>query len=65
MNADNIPSAIAISAVIQFFAVQYKGYEIVWPGNTISYDNCDDKSCRYFTLGPDETHFGPGVGEFE
>ncbi|KAF8922078.1 OPT-domain-containing protein [Mucidula mucida] len=56
--------AIAISAIIQFFAVQYKAVDIVWAGNNIPYEGCDADACPAFTLGPDETHFGPGVGEF-
>ncbi|KAK0448152.1 OPT-domain-containing protein [Armillaria borealis] len=55
--------AIALSAVIQFFAVQYVGAEINWGPNTIPYAGCDSDSCTYYTLAEGE-HFGPGVGEF-
>ncbi|KAK0191685.1 OPT-domain-containing protein [Armillaria mellea] len=55
--------AIALSAVIQFFAVQYVGAEINWGPNTIPYAGCDSNSCTYYTLADGE-HFGPGVGEF-
>lgn len=58
-------SAIAISAIIQFFAVQFKEVDIVWWGNNIPYEGCDGTACSLFTLGPNETHFGPGVGQFK
>ncbi|KAK0482776.1 OPT-domain-containing protein [Armillaria novae-zelandiae] len=56
--------AIAISAIIQFFAVQWNGFNISWPGNNKPYEGCDAVGCPYLVLG-DEEHFGPGVGEYE
>ncbi|KIY65641.1 OPT-domain-containing protein [Cylindrobasidium torrendii FP15055 ss-10] len=64
--ASAIACAIAISAIIQFFAVQYKSVDIDWVGNTVPYAGCDGggKGCTYLTLEKGQ-HFGPGVGEFD
>ncbi|KAJ7597542.1 OPT-domain-containing protein [Mycena floridula] len=56
-------SAIAISAIIQFFAVEFKSVHVNWVGNTISYNGCDNAGCPLLKLAKGE-HFGPGVGEF-
>ncbi|KAK0203274.1 OPT-domain-containing protein [Desarmillaria ectypa] len=56
--------AIAISAILQFFAVQWYGGNISWPGNNKPYGGCDGNACSHLILGDGE-HFGPGVGEYE
>ncbi|KAK0433103.1 OPT-domain-containing protein [Armillaria borealis] len=56
--------AIAISAIIQFFAVQWYGFNISWSGNNKPYEGCDADACPYLVLGDGE-HFGPGVGEYK
>jgi len=57
-------AAIAINAIVCFFALQYHGFEVVWAGNTKPWDdNCDADACTRLTLAEGE-HFGPGVGEF-
>lgn len=55
---------IAISGIIQFFAVQFKEKDVVWQGNNIPYAGCDGAGCPLFTLAEGQDHFGPGVGEF-
>ncbi|KAK0481199.1 OPT-domain-containing protein [Armillaria luteobubalina] len=56
--------AIAISGIIQFFAVQWHGFNISWSGNNKPFEGCDGNACPYLVLGDGE-HFGPGVGEYE
>jgi OPT family oligopeptide transporter len=56
-------SGIAIAAVLIFFSLQYSGKEIVWWGNTVSFQGCEGTACRRFTLAEGET-FGACVGEF-
>lgn len=56
--------AIAICALICFFALQYNGIELPeWWGNTAQNQGCEDKACTLLKLGEGE-FFGPGVGEF-
>jgi len=56
-------SGIAIAAVIIFFALQYNGTELVWWGNTVSFEGCEGTACRLLTLAKGEK-FGPAIGEF-
>jgi hypothetical protein len=57
-------SAIAICAIVIFFALQYNGVEVDWIGNSKPFgDNCDNNACPLLVL-PEDAHFGPGVGEF-
>ncbi|KAJ5658104.1 OPT oligopeptide transporter [Penicillium longicatenatum] len=42
-------AALAISAVIIFFAVEYHAVDINWWGNSVSFAGCDDSGC---TLRP-------------
>jgi len=56
-------SAIALSAIVMFFALQYVGQEINWWGNTVSFLGCDAMECPLLTLAKGE-RFGPRVGEF-
>ncbi|KAJ7083916.1 OPT-domain-containing protein [Mycena crocata] len=56
-------AAIAISAVVIFFAVQWPGVEIDWIGNTRPFVGCDADACPLLPI-PDVGTFGPVVGEF-
>lgn len=56
-------TGIAFSAIIIFFAVQYKGIDIEWWGNTVSYDNLDFKGAILMPLAAGET-FGPSPENF-
>ncbi|KAH7105168.1 OPT oligopeptide transporter [Auriculariales sp. MPI-PUGE-AT-0066] len=62
-------AAIAISALIMFFALQYNDIEIDWVGNNIPWvksdgtRNCDYGKCPLIKLAAGEK-FGPVVGEF-
>lgn len=56
-------SAIAIAAIVIFFGLQWTNKEVVWWGNTVSYQGCEGTACTRFVL-PEGEHFGPGVGEF-
>ena len=38
-------AALAISAVVIFFAVEYKTVELNWWGNTVSFAGCDNAGC--------------------
>ena len=55
--------AIAISALVIFFALQRQGIEVNWSGNTLPFEGLDAVGPRLKTLADGE-HFGPGVGEF-
>lgn len=56
-------SAIAISAIVIFFALQFKGYEVDWTGNTKPYEGVDYAGVIRLPVAKGD-HFGPGVGEF-
>jgi len=56
-------SAIAIAAIVIFFAIQWPGASIEWSGNERPYAGCDGNACRRLPI-PDVGYFGPGVGEF-
>lgn len=55
-------TAIAISAVIIFFAVEYNGYEIDWWGNSAE-SGCESTTCTRLKL-PDGEYFGPRIGNY-
>ena len=55
--------AIAICALVTFFALQQQGVEINWSGNTIPFAGVDGAGPVLKTV-PDGGHFGPGPGEF-
>ncbi|KAJ5936413.1 OPT oligopeptide transporter [Penicillium verhagenii] len=38
-------AALAISAVVIFFAVEYKTVNVTWWGNSVSFAGCDDSGC--------------------
>ncbi|KAJ6602095.1 OPT-domain-containing protein [Mycena vulgaris] len=56
-------AAIALSAIVIFFAVQWPGVEIDWSGNTRPFLGCDGDACPLLPI-PDVGTFGPVVGEF-
>lgn len=56
-------TAIAISGIVMFFALQWPEVEINWWGNTVSYEGCEGTACTRLKLAKGEW-FGPGVGEF-
>ncbi|KAJ7681289.1 OPT-domain-containing protein [Mycena rosella] len=56
-------AAIALSAIVIFFAVQWPGVEIDWIGNTRPFAGCDGNGCPFLPI-PDSGTFGPVVGEF-
>ncbi|KAJ7897829.1 OPT-domain-containing protein [Mycena leptocephala] len=56
-------AAIAISAVVIFFAVEWPNVTIDWVGNTRPFDGCDGAGCTRLPI-PDSGFFGPGPGEF-
>ena len=55
--------AIALSALVTFFALQQPGIELDWSGNNLPFAGLDAAGPRLKTLAEGE-HFGPGVGEF-
>ncbi|KAF7365747.1 OPT-domain-containing protein [Mycena venus] len=56
-------AAIAISAVVIFFALQWPNVEINWSGNTRPFAGCDGDGCPLLPI-PESGTFGPVVGEF-
>ncbi|KAJ4152764.1 hypothetical protein LMH87_009284 [Akanthomyces muscarius] len=57
---------IAISGIVQFFAVAYHGHKVSWWGNQIVQSHCEDPSngaCRLKQLAKDE-FFGPALGTY-
>lgn len=57
---------IAISALTQFFALAYNGYEISWWGNDVVRSHCEDPTnvaCRLKQLAKGE-FFGPAPGTY-
>ncbi|KAJ7203881.1 OPT-domain-containing protein [Mycena pura] len=56
-------AAIAISAVVIFFALQWPNVEINWSGNTRPFAGCDGDGCPLLPI-PESGMFGPVVGEF-
>lgn len=56
-------AAIAVAALIMFFALQYHDISIDWWGNDIIKRGCEDDPCVLKQVAPGE-YFGPRVGEF-
>ncbi|CAK5266492.1 unnamed protein product [Mycena citricolor] len=56
-------AAIAISAIVIFFAVQWPNVVIDWSGNNRPFEGCDANGCTRLTVPVNGT-FGPAVGEF-
>lgn len=61
MIAAAFSAAIAISAIIQFFAISWPGLEVDWWGNTVSYEGCEGTACRLLPI-PEKGYFGPDIG---
>lgn len=57
-------TAIAISAIVMFFALQFNGIEVEWVGNTRPYAGLDAEGPVRLTVDEERGFFGPGVGEF-
>jgi len=55
--------AIAISALVTFFALEQQGIEIIWNGNDLPFNGCDGTGCVLHPI-PQGGYFGPGPGEF-
>ncbi|KAJ7027141.1 OPT-domain-containing protein [Mycena alexandri] len=56
-------SAIAISAVVIFFALEWPNVVIDWSGNTRPFAGCDGAGCPLLPV-PESGTFGPVVGQF-
>ncbi|TAQ89934.1 hypothetical protein B7494_g1691 [Chlorociboria aeruginascens] len=56
-------SAIALSAIIIFFALQWTEVTLDWWGNDVSFQGCEGTACVRNTLAQGE-YFGPRVGDF-
>lgn len=56
-------AAIAIAAIVIFFALQWSSIELNWWGNTVSFQGCEDEACTKYTLAEGE-YFGPRIGQF-
>ncbi|KAJ7155159.1 OPT-domain-containing protein [Mycena filopes] len=56
-------AAIAICAVVIFFATSWTGTAITWSGNTRPFEGCDALQCPLLSV-PKEGFFGPGPGQF-
>ncbi|KAF2173471.1 hypothetical protein M409DRAFT_15752 [Zasmidium cellare ATCC 36951] len=54
--------AIAISALVMYFALEYSGIELNWWGNGAN-SGCESKACVRMKL-PKGEYFGPRIGEF-
>lgn len=55
-------TAIALAAIIIFFAVEYNGYGIDWWGNNAN-SGCESERCTLLKL-PLNKYFGPRVGTY-
>lgn len=56
-------SAIAIAAIIIFFALQWTSISLDWWGNEASFEGCEGTPCLLHSLGKGE-YFGPKIGTF-
>lgn len=63
MTTTAFATAIAISGIVIFFAVQFKGIELEWVGNMRPYDGVDAAGPVRLDI-PEKGYFGPGIGEF-
>ncbi|CAK7229617.1 hypothetical protein SBRCBS47491_007311 [Sporothrix bragantina] len=59
----SLSSAVAVSGIVIFFALQYTEIDLNWWGNEVTAVGCEATACTRLEL-PKGTHFGPGVGEF-
>lgn len=56
-------SAIAVSAIIIFFSLQWTEIELNWWGNSVTSQGCEGSACTLYELSEGE-YFGPRIGEF-
>ncbi|GME27430.1 OPT oligopeptide transporter [Neofusicoccum parvum] len=56
-------AAIAIAAIVIFFALQWSSVELDWWGNSVSTRGCEGEACTRYTLAEGE-YFGPRIGQF-
>ncbi|KAH7050077.1 OPT oligopeptide transporter [Macrophomina phaseolina] len=56
-------AAIAIAAIVIFFALQWSSVQLDWWGNSVSFQGCEGKACRKFAVA-DGDYFGPRIGQF-
>ncbi|KAJ7465786.1 OPT-domain-containing protein [Mycena galericulata] len=56
-------AAIAISAVVIFFALEWPNVLINWSGNLRPFSGCDGNACTRLPI-PESGTFGPVVGQF-
>ncbi|KAI5467679.1 OPT oligopeptide transporter protein-domain-containing protein [Mariannaea sp. PMI_226] len=57
-------AGIAISALVIFFALQYKGIELNWWGNNIAFKGCEGSGACTLEQLRDGEYFGPRAGTF-
>ena len=63
MLSASFSSAIAIAAIIIFFALQWTETTLDWWGNDVSFQGCEGTPCVLKHLSAGE-YFGPRIGEF-
>lgn len=56
-------TGIALSALVQFFALSLHGVEVEWWGNSVVREGCEGKDCVRLTLAEGEI-FGPAPGTY-
>jgi hypothetical protein len=56
-------TGIALSALVQFFALSLHGVEVKWWGNSVVKEGCEGTACVRLTLAEGEI-FGPAPGTF-
>ncbi len=54
-------AAIALAAIVIFFALEIPNVAIDWWGNTAPYEGCESVACRSLQV-PDIGYFGPEPG---
>lgn len=62
--ASSLQAGVAFSAIIIFFAVQYKPKNINWWGNSVSYAGQDGAESARLAVPADPGYFGPAPGNF-
>ncbi len=64
MTTTAFSTAIAISAIVMFFSLQFNGIEVDWVGNARPYAGVDAEGPVRLQVDEERGYFGPGVGEF-
>jgi hypothetical protein len=58
-------SAIAIAAIVIFFALQWTDTSLSWWGNNVISEGCEGKACPKLNASQAEGgYFGPRIGTF-